>query len=119
MRPLVLQAISFALILSLTCVASADTLLSPVTKIVSVQAVDGLGVLQIRVTPNFPTGGGCETNEELDIQLDAPGRSAEEQRLLLNAVYLAFMTNRNVRLHIRDDICSGQLRVVSGIQVLD
>jgi hypothetical protein len=42
----------------------------------------------------------------VDIQLDSPARSAEEQQQLLNAVLVSFMTSRSVQLYVRDDLCS-------------
>lgn len=53
-----------------------------------------------------------------DIQLNAASRSAEEYRQLLNAVLVSFMTSRNVRLYVRDDLCaSSGGRVAAGIVV--
>lgn len=53
-----------------------------------------------------------------DIQLNASGRSAEEQTRLLNAVVASFVTSRDVRLYVRDDLCSSAGgRVVAGIVV--
>ena len=53
-----------------------------------------------------------------DIQLGAASRSVEEQRQLLNAVLVSFMTSRSVGLNVRDDLCSSSNgRVVSGIVV--
>jgi hypothetical protein len=53
-----------------------------------------------------------------DIQLTAASRSAEEYRQLLNAVLVSFMTSRNVRLYVRDNLCgSSGGRVAAGIFV--
>jgi len=124
MKRLALRVFSFAAILGLSCVASAGTQVSGPIKITGVDTVDGLNILRLTVTGFNTNPAGCDTADLVDIQLDAPGRSAEEQRLLVNAANLAFMTNRNVRLHIRDDICSIsgttlRLRVASGIAVLN
>ena len=124
MKHLALQAFSFVVILGLSCFASAGTQASDPIKIVGVATVDGLNILRLTVTGFNTNPAGCDAVDFVDIQLDAPGRSAEEQRLLVNAANLAFMTNRNVRLHIRDDICSIsgttlRLRVASGIAVLN
>jgi len=124
MRRLALQAFSFAVILGLSCVASAGTQASDPIKIVGVATVDGLNILRLTVTGFNTNPAGCDAVDFVDIQLDAPGRSAEEQRLLVNAANLAFMTNRFVKLYIRDDVCSisgtsFRVRVAGGIAVLN
>jgi len=66
---------------------------------------------------------GNSTGEQTDyfvIQLNAPGRSAEEQRRLLSTILSSFMTSRNVRLYVRDDLCSSTGgRVAAGISVVN
>ena len=124
MKRLALRVFSFAAILGLSCVASAGTQVSGPIKITGVATVDGLNILRLTVTFFNTNPAGCDIADFVDIQLDAPGRSAEEQRLLVNAANLAFMTNRFVRLYIRDDICSIsgtalRFRVASGIAVLN
>jgi hypothetical protein len=53
-----------------------------------------------------------------DIQLNTASRSTEERRQLLNAVLVSFMTSRNVRLYVRDDLCSSSGgRVAAGIRL--
>jgi hypothetical protein len=59
-----------------------------------------------------------EPTDYFDIQLNAPGRSAEDQRRLLNMILLSFMTGRSVRLYVRDDLCTNSGgRVAAGIAV--
>lgn len=111
--------------LGLCSAVSAGSQLSPVTRIVSLFAVDGSGVLRIQIQNFGFNPGACDAGPDvIDVQLDAPGRSAEEQRQLLNAVNLAFMTGRDIRFYLRDDLCStagtsSRLRVASGVQVLN
>ena len=53
-----------------------------------------------------------------DLQLNPASRSADEQRQFLNAVLASFATSRNVRLYVRNDLCSSSGgRVVAGITV--
>jgi hypothetical protein len=69
----------------------------------------------------FFTGNGAAAAtlyDHFDIQLNTASRSAEEQEQLLNAVLVSFMTSRNVRLYVRDDLCSSSDgRVAAGIVV--
>lgn len=105
--------------------ASAGSQLSPVTRIVSLYAVNGSGVLRIQIQNFSFNPGACDAGPDLiDVQLDVPGQSTEEQRQLLNAINLAFMTGRNVKFYLRDDLCStagtsSHLRVATGVQVLN
>jgi hypothetical protein len=53
-----------------------------------------------------------------DVQLNPAGRTAEEQRQLLNAVLASFVDSNDVQLYVRDDLCtSSGGRVVAGIVV--
>jgi len=55
-------------------------------------------------TPVNPAG--CDTTTAgFALLLNDPGRSAEETRIMINSFQLAFMTNRHVRVFIRDDLC--------------
>jgi hypothetical protein len=111
---------------------SAGSLLSPgVGRIASLFAISGYDILRIQYTTDSSAGfksfnpAGCTVGPDVfDVQLDVAGRSDEEQRQLLNAINLAFMTNRNVNFFVRDDLCStagtsSQLRIVTGVQVLN
>jgi len=78
-------------------------------RIAQLNVMDGLGVQRIWMNDVIgvnPAGCTATGGRIVDIQLNAPSRSPEEQQLLLNALYLAYMTNRNVRLRISDAICS-------------
>jgi len=125
MSRLAYRAVLFALALSFSSVAAAGSALSPITRIVSVVSLEGLDVLRIGIQSFGLNPAGCDSGVDvIDVQLDVPGRSAEEQRQLLNAVNLAFMTRRNIRFYIRDDLCStagtsSRLRVAVGVQVLN
>jgi len=103
--------------------AQAGVVVTGPVKIASLVMADGLQILRLEVSATSINPAGCDIGH-VDIYLDEGGRSAEEQRLLANAVYLAFMTNRSVRLYIRDDVCStrgtsNRLRVAGGIAVLN
>lgn len=72
------------------------------------------------LTEDFNMNGIDVSTHYFDVQLDAAGRSAAEQRQLLNEIYAAFATSRNVSLNVRDDLCTpADGRVAAGIQVLD
>ena len=124
MRPVV--AGLMATVITFFCSAvSAAAVLSPVTQIVSVYALEGYNILRIQVGNTSFNPGACDAGiDVIDVQLDVAGRSAEEQRQLLNAINLAFMTQRNVRFYVRDDLCStagtsSRLRIAVGVQVLN
>ena len=126
MRCSVFRVVLFLISLSICSVVSAGASLSTqVTRIPSLIAPEGFDILRIQVQPAFTDNpAGCDVGPDVvDLQLDVPGRSAEEQRQILNAINLAFMTGRNVKFYIRDDLCStagssSRIRVVTGVQVL-
>jgi hypothetical protein len=120
---------------------------SEVTKIVSITAVEGVKVLRLQISPNVGTNpGACDPGTDfIDVRLDSrkshshddrdakadhrsdedrdsEERRSEAHRQLLNAVQLAYLTGRNVRLYLREDRCSTvgtslRLRVAAGVQV--
>lgn len=126
MRYSAIRFVLFVISYSICSVVTAGSSLSPqVTRIPSLIAPDNSGILRIQVQPTFTHNpAGCDDGPDVvDFQLDVPGRSAEEQRQILNAINLAFMTGRNVKFYISDDLCStegtsSRLRVVTGVQVL-
>ena len=66
----------------------------------------------------FNGNSTSEPTDYFDIQLNAPGRSAEDQRRLLSTILFSFMTGRSVRLYVRDDLCTNSGgRVAAGIAV--
>ena len=90
-----------------SAVSAGAPLSTQVTRIPSLIALEGNDVLRIQVQPAFTDNpAGCDLVDVVDLQLDVPGRSAEEQRQMLNAINLAFMTGRNVKFYVRDDLCS-------------
>lgn len=96
---------------------------SQVTKILNVTTVEGMKVLRLEISPNVTANpAGCDAIAFIDVQLDADSNSSETQRLLLNAVQLAFLTGRNIKFFVREDRCStaatpSRLRVTTGVQV--
>lgn len=107
-----------------SAVSAAAALSTSVTRIPSLIAPEGINILRIQVQPAFiDNPAACDLVDVVDLQLDVPGRSVEEQRQMLNAINLAFMTGRTVKFYLRDDLCStvgtsSRLRVVVGVQVL-
>lgn len=125
MRCSAFRIVLFAISFSICSAVSAGSTLSPqVTRIPSLIAIEGTDILRIQVQPALTHNpAGCDLVDVVDLQLDVPGRSAEEQRQILNAINLAFMTGRNVKFYVRDDLCStvgssSRLRIVTGVQVL-
>jgi len=116
------------LALVLSCPASllAAELSAP-TRIESVIVRDDLGVVRLEVLVSNPVSNpaNCSNDTYIDIRLDAPNRSAVEQRELLNLINLSFVTRRAVRFYLLDandpDNCStvaatSTIRVAVGIQ---
>lgn len=139
-----LLAAGAALLLSaigLSTTALAGSAWSPPVRIVALQVVEASGVLRLGVRRSieinvppfdfnpadcsvlmvaFNLNGNDVLTHYFDVQLDAAERSATEQRQLLNEIYAAFVTSRNVSLDVRDDLCTpAGGRVTNGIQVLD
>jgi hypothetical protein len=114
------QALSLVISLGICASASAGEQLSPPTKIISVYSFSGANVLKVEVDPSFYDPAGCGS-EFIDVQLDAPDRSAEEQRELVDSIHAAFLTSRNIYFLIRDDICSqrkgAKARLAVGVRV--
>lgn len=107
-------------------VAAADPMWSPNVRIVSLVAFEDLDIVRIEVNPRFGLNPGeCPSGSNfIDMQLDVRGRSAEEQRQLLNAINTAFITNRVVRFLLRDDLCSTAgttlgVRIAVGVRVFN
>jgi hypothetical protein len=124
MKRLAFQSLSFAMILSLSGFASAGSVDTGSGRITALVLVEGDNVLRVGVVFNGPVvnPANCDTaTAGLALQLNAPGRSAEETRVMLNSAQLAFMTNRTVGFKIRDDMCltleGFPHRVVTGIIV--
>jgi hypothetical protein len=124
MKRLVLIALSFAATLAVCGFASAGSVSTDFGRVVILVVVEGDNVMRLGVDPTPPQNpAGCNTTDAgFALQLDAPGRSAEETRMLVNSAQLAFMTARRVSLRIRDDLCltleGFPHRVVTGITVL-
>jgi len=69
---------------------------------------------------DFAGDNGNEDTQFVDVALDVPGRSATEQQQILNEIFAAFATSRNVKLFVRDDSCTAiGGRVASGITVVN
>jgi len=124
MNRLTLQALSCAAIFTLCGPASAGSVLTAPGKVTALVLFEGDNAMRIGAAIPGPAvnPAGCDTvNAGFALQLDAPGRSAEETRMLLNNAQLAFMTGRPVQLYVRDDLCYTMggfpHRVVSGIVV--
>lgn len=102
---------------------------SPTTRINSVLVTDSLNIVRLEVLRNDPVfnPAGCLHLDHIDIQLDAKDRSAEEQRQMLNAVNMAFITRRPVSFYVLDDATnpascstvgtSGSIRIAVGVDV--
>lgn len=106
--------------------AAPNPVWSSNTRILSVIALESYDIVRIETdTSALVNPAGCVSGPSfVDVQLDTGGRSAEEQRQILNAINMAFMTGRNVRLLIRDDMCStaatsSNLRVAVGVRVFN
>ena len=121
MKRLALIAVSFAGILGLSGFASAGTILGGPGTVERLVLLEADGAMRIGFNGPTPNPAGCDVTAGFALQLNAPGRSAEETRTILNNLQLAFMTRRPVSLYIRDDICytieGFPMRVVSGIIV--
>lgn len=125
MKRLSFQALSVAMILSLSGFASAGSEnAGSYGRIGNTVLVEGDGALLLGVAFEGAVNNtaGCNTNPAgLALQLNAPGRSAEETRVMLNTAQLAYMTNRRVSFQIRDDMCltlrGVPHRVVTAIEV--
>ena len=108
MKRLTFQALSLAAILSLSGFASAGSVDGGSGRITILVLAEGDNAIRLGVAFSAPppNPANCDTsNAGLALQLNAPGRSAEETRVMLNSAQLAFMTNRNVSFKIRDDMC--------------
>lgn len=129
---LAIRTVLFTFVFGFCSTASAGSVLSPgVGRIASLFTYSGNNILRIQYATDSSTEfknhnpAGCTVGPDVfDVQLDVADRSAEEQRQLLNAINLAFMTNRNIKFFVRDDLCStagtsSQLRIVTGVQVLN
>jgi hypothetical protein len=109
--------------LTLCGVASAGSEETSPGKVVILVLVEGDKVMRIGVDPApSQNKAGCDTvHAGFALQLDAPGRSAEETHVMVNTAQLSFMTGRPVTLDIRDDLCvtvgGYPHRVVSGITI--
>lgn len=123
-----IQSVLLSLSLLLIIPAQAASW-SPTTRIESVVVLDGLNIVRVEVLPNNPlfNPANCANGSFIDIQLDAPGRSAEEQRQMLNALNMAFITRRQVAFAILDNpadpaSCStagtgSSIRIATGVRV--
>jgi len=124
MKRLALIAVSFAATLGFSGFASAGTVQTDFGQVVILVVVEGDNVMRLGIDPSPPQNpAGCNTvSAGFALQLNAPGRSAEETRMLVNSAQLAFMTGRRVSLRIRDDLCltveGFPHRVMTGITVL-
>lgn len=110
----------------LASVATAAPVWTDNARIESIIALEGYGILRIQVnTTTLANPAGCTQGPDgIDLQLDVTNRSPEEQRQLVNAVNLAFMTRRNVQFLVRDDLCStagtsARLRIAVGVRVFN
>lgn len=140
-----LNATSVAVLFSAAGLFSTNVLAgsvwSPQVRVVALEVVEASGVLRLGVrrsiefnvpafdfnpavacsslTVPFRLFGTNAQTQYFDVQLGEAGRSATEQRQLLNEAYAAFVTGRAVRLSVRDDLCTMTGgRVASGIQVI-
>ena len=125
MGRLSLQSALFAAILSVCGFASAGSVDAGYGRINILVSLEGDNAMRLGVTLEGAVinPANCDTaNAGFALQLNAPGRSAEETRMLFNNAQLAFMTGRRINVWIRDDLCYTMggypHRVVSGITVL-
>lgn len=126
MRNLLLALIGTLLLLAGAARAASW---SPNTRIENVQVMDGVGIVRLLVLRNNPVfnPAGCADLDYIDILLDAPDRSAAEQRQMLNAVNMAFIARRQVAFLILDDAgdpascsssgTSSSIRIATGVRV--
>lgn len=148
MKPVSTCVMWLFLATGLSTSALAGSQWSPPIRIFALQVVENSGVLRLgvrrslqrrtqaeylpfftfnpancsRLTVPFYFAGdnGDEDTQYFDVQLDIAGRSTMEQNQMLNEVYAAFATSRNVSLQVRDDLCtSAGGRVAAGIQILN
>jgi len=146
MKRLPVYMLSFLLAAGLSPIAFAGSQLSPTVRIVVLEAGARANTLRVGVRKtlmlnddlvtlntevlNFnpatctdlqaPFNGNStsESTDYFDIQLNTPGRSADDQQRLLNAILLSFITSRSVRLYVRNDLCTNSGgRVATGIVV--
>ena len=78
-------------------------------RVTQLATIDGSDLLRIFLSSGIgvnPANCGRTNSTIVDIQLNISSRSPEEQQLMLNIVYLAYITNRNIRLRISDSICT-------------
>lgn len=115
-----------ASILGFASASSAASVWTEHTQIVSVIALEGSNILRVQVSSAFLANpAGCTVGPDtIDLQLDVPNRSLEEQRQLMNAINVAFMTRRNVQFYVRDDLCStaatsARIRIAVGVRVFN
>jgi len=122
----ILQVVLLAAACAYPAVLPAVELSHP-TRIESVSVLDNLGVVRLEVLVSNPVSNpaNCSNGTFIDVRLDAPNRSAVEQRELLNLINLSFVTRRAVRFFLLDandpDNCSdvgtsSTIRVAVGIQ---
>jgi len=126
MRSLSILLLSIVLIFSGKLYAASW---SPYTRIDSVQVMDSIGIVRLEVLRNNPVfnPANCMDLDLIDIQLDAPGRSDAEQRQMLNAINMAFITRRQIAFLILDDAAdpascstagtSSSIRIATGVRV--
>jgi hypothetical protein len=123
-----LPIVLFSVLLMLSGALHAATW-SPTTRIDSILVMDSIGIVRMEVLRNNPVfnPANCTDLDFVDIVLDAPGRSVEEQRQMLNEINMAFITRRQIAFLILDDAAdpascstagtSGSIRIATGVRV--
>lgn len=118
----------FSVLLLLSGALQAATW-SPTTRIDSVQVMDSIGIVRLEVLRNNPVfnPANCTDLDYVDIQLNTPGRSVEEQRQMLNEINMAFITRRQIAFLMLDDAAdpascstagtSNSIRIATGVRV--
>lgn len=140
MRPGIVYLMIAALSVGSAASVHAADLQSPPLKIVALQMIDGENVLRLMVrrrievgAPAFSfnpanctyrttsinaSGKSAGARHHFDLELGAPGRSAAEQRQLVNETLTAFVISLPITLYVPDDACASTgSRAVSGIRV--
>jgi hypothetical protein len=147
MKPVIVCVIWLLFTISVYTTALAGSQWSPPIRIFALQVIESTGVVRLGVRHSlqrrtqqeympfftfnpancshltapfyFAGDNGDEQTQYFDIQLDNAGRSTTEQNQMLNEIYAAYATSRNVALQVRDDLCTGTGgRVIAGIKVL-
>jgi len=103
--------VALAFLLPATAAAQAEPDLSPLTKITSIRLVNGFPNLRFSIVP-FPRSfnpAECPNPhaEFFDIEIEPLAGDSRAREELLDAVFLAYMTGRSVRLLVDANPATG------------